>query len=36
MGTVAPDLYDSLKSSDLLVFKGDLNYRKLAHDCRFA
>lgn len=29
MPTVAPDLYDELKSCDLIVIKGDLNYRKL-------
>lgn len=32
MNVVSPNLYQSLNESDLILFKGDLNYRKLAGD----
>jgi len=32
MKSAAPDLYDELSAADIVLFKGDLNYRKLVDD----
>jgi len=32
MATVAPELFEELASASLVVYKGDLNYRKLVYD----
>lgn len=34
MPYVAPELFEDLKESELVLFKGDLNYRKLVNDVR--
>ncbi|XP_029837275.3 damage-control phosphatase ARMT1 [Ixodes scapularis] len=35
MAALAPELYCSLQEADLVLFKGDLNYRKLVGDLRW-
>jgi len=36
MSALCPDLHGELRNNSMLmVFKGDLNYRKLTHDCRW-
>ncbi|KAK4513775.1 AB hydrolase-1 domain-containing protein [Mucor velutinosus] len=35
MESDAPDLFSEMKQSDVVLYKGDLNYRKLVFDCDF-
>ncbi|KAI9350138.1 hypothetical protein BDR26DRAFT_833285 [Obelidium mucronatum] len=35
LATEAPHVFEDLLTSQLVIFKGDLNYRKLVYDCKF-